>query len=54
MNNTQVHGAQKIDVVMPKYNLIQYIDAFLKTSGSLWQYYRDEPIIVLHANLNSK
>ena len=28
---------------MPMYNLIKYIDNYLKTSGSLWQYYKDEP-----------
>ena len=25
------------------YNLIEYSDNCSKTSGSLWQYYRDEP-----------
>ena len=25
------------------YNLIKYSDNYLKTSGSLWQYYKDEP-----------
>ena len=33
---------------MPMYNLIEYGDAYSKTSGSLWQYYRDEP--TLNAN----
>ena len=28
---------------MPKYNLIECSDNYLKTSGSLWQYYRDDP-----------
>ena len=28
---------------MPMYNLIEYSDNYAKTSGSLWQYYRDEP-----------
>ena len=28
---------------MPMYNLIEYSDSYAKTSGSLWQYYRDEP-----------
>ena len=28
---------------MPIYNLIEYIDNYLKTCGSLWQYYKDEP-----------
>ena len=27
---------------MPMYNLIEYGDNYAKTSGSLWQYYRDE------------
>ena len=25
------------------YNLIEYSDNYLKISGSLWQYYKDEP-----------
>ena len=25
------------------YNLIEYSDDYLKTSGSLWQYYKNEP-----------
>ena len=28
---------------MPMYNLTEYSDNYSKTSGSLWQYYRDEP-----------
>ena len=28
---------------MPMNNLIEYSDNHTKTSGSLWQYYRDEP-----------
>ena len=28
---------------MPMYNFIEYSDNYAKTSGSLWQYYRDEP-----------
>ena len=30
---------------MPIYNLIEYSDAYSKTSGTLWQYYRDEPAL---------
>ena len=30
---------------MPMYNLIEYSNAYSKTSGSLWQHYRDEPAI---------
>ena len=42
INNTQVDNAKDIDIVMPMYNLIEYSDNYVKTSGSLWQYYRDE------------
>ena len=28
---------------MPKYNVIEYSDNYSKTSGSLWQYYKDDP-----------
>ena len=45
INNTQIDDAQKIDVVMPMYNLIEYSGAYSKTSVSLWQYYRDEPAL---------
>ena len=30
---------------MPVYNLIEYSDSYSKTSGSLWQYQRDEPFL---------
>ena len=43
INNTQIDNAKDIDIVMPMYNLIEYCDNYSKTSGSLWQYYRDEP-----------
>ena len=43
--------AQKIDVVMPMYNLIKYSDTYLKTSGSLWQYQRDEPALGNNGNI---
>ena len=43
INNTQIDNAKDIDIVMPMYNLIEYSDNYTKTSGSLWQYFRDEP-----------
>ena len=43
INNTQIDNAKDIDIVMRMYNLIEYSDNYSKTSGSLWQYYRDEP-----------
>ena len=41
INNT-VDNAKDIDIVMPIYNLIEYSNNYAKTSGSLWQYFRDE------------
>ena len=43
INNTDIDNAQNIDIVMPMYNLIEYSDNYSKTSGSLWQYYKDDP-----------
>ena len=45
INNTQIDNAQDVDVVIPKFKLIEYSDNCSKTSGSLWQYYRDEPML---------
>ena len=45
INNTQIDNAKYIVAVMPIYNLIEYGDNYSKTSGSLWQYYRDEPAL---------
>ena len=58
-NNMQIANAKDIDVVMPMYNLIVYVNNYSKTSGSLWQYYRDElalnngAIVNFHATNNS-
>ena len=43
INNTQIVNAKDIAIVMPMYNLIEDSDNYSKTSGGLWQYYRDEP-----------
>ena len=43
INNTQVDNAKDIDIVMPMNNLIEYSDNYAKTTGSLWQYFRDDP-----------
>ena len=34
-----------IDTVIPMYNLMEYSNSYSKTSGGLWQYYRDEPFL---------
>ena len=42
INNTEVDNAKDLGVVMAMYNLIEYSDNYLKTFGSLWQYYGDK------------
>ena len=42
INNKDIDNAQDIDIVMPMYNLIEYSDNYSKTSGSLWQYYKED------------
>ena len=43
INNIQLDDCKDIYIVMPLYNLLEYSDNYAKTSGNLWQYYRDEP-----------
>ena len=35
-------NADNIDIIMPMYNLIEYSVNYWDTSGSLWQFKRDE------------
>ena len=43
ITDMEIDNAQEIDIVMPMHNLIEYSDNYSKTSGSLWQYCKDEP-----------
>ena len=43
INNTLIDNAEDLDIVMPLYNLLEYSKNYRKTTGSLWNYYRDEP-----------
>ena len=45
MLNTKIDDTHDTDVLMSMYNLIQYSGIYSKISGSLWQYYRDEPAL---------
>ena len=42
INNTRIDNAEDLDIVMPMYNLLEYSENCRKTTGSLWNYYRDE------------
>ena len=67
INNTKVDNAGDFDIIMPMYNMIEFSIAYSKTSGRLWQYYRDQPALhnnnsiidfpvhfPVHSNLNNK
>ena len=43
ISGVQINNAEDLDVVMPMYNLLEYNRNYRKTTGSLWEYYRDEP-----------
>ena len=43
INNTLIDDAEDLDVVIPMYNLLEYSKNYRKTTGSFWNYYRDEP-----------
>ena len=49
--NTQIDNTEYIDVVMPMYNLIEYTNNYSKTSGCLWQYYKDMPAVNNNGNI---
>ena len=42
MNNTLTDNAEDLDIVMPMQNLIKQSTNYKNTTGSLWNYYRDE------------
>ena len=42
INENVIDEAEHINIAMPMYNLIEYSDNYSDTSGSLWQFKRDE------------
>ena len=51
INDTFVDYADFINITMPMYNLTEYSDNYSDTSGSLWDFKRDE--IVSNADVNN-
>ena len=43
INDELVENAEDLDIVIPMYNLLEYSKNYENTSGSLFNYYRDEP-----------
>ena len=50
INDIKIDNAEDLDVVMPMYNLLEYSKNYKKTTGSLWNYYRDQPSDPLSTN----
>ena len=50
INGIEIDNAEDLDVVIPMYNLLEYSKNYRKTTGSLWNYYWDEPSITIGAN----
>ena len=42
MNDEHVEKAGDLDIVMPMYNLLEYSDNYQNSTGSLYQFKRDE------------
>ena len=42
INDEHVETAENLDIIMPMYNLIEYSDNYADSSGSLYQFKRDE------------
>ena len=58
IHDTFVDQADFINITMPMYNLIEYSDNYSDTSGSLWDFKRDEIdmslMIIIPFHLNIK
>ena len=52
INNTLFDNAEDKDFVRSMYNLIEYSKSYSKTSGRLWNCYRDEPGSAAVGNIN--
>ena len=52
-NQKIIDNAEYLDIVMPMYNLLEYSKNYSKTTGSFWNYYRDEPNSGLGGNNNN-
>ena len=53
INGLKIDNAEDLDVVMPMYNLLDYSKNYRKTTGSLWNYYRDKLSNPLSSNSES-
>ena len=42
INDTFIDNEEDLNIVIRTYNLLEYSDNYCMTSGSLWNYYRDD------------
>ena len=52
INGVKNDNVEDLDIVMPMYNLLEHSKNYRKTTGSLWNYYRNEPNSGTDANNN--
>ena len=52
IDSTLINNAQDLDIVIPMYNPTEDSKNFSKTSGSVWNYFRDEPNGGSESNIN--
>ena len=53
INGVKIDNAEDLDFVMPMYNLLEFSKNYKKTTGNLWNYYRDEPTNAVSPNSES-
>ena len=47
INDVFLDRVEHLYIAMPMYNLIEYSDYYSGTSGSLWQFKRDESLLIM-------
>ena len=53
INDEHIEAAEILDIIMPMYNLLEYSDNYADSSGSLYQFKRDEcPMNVTGNSIN--
>ena len=50
IDGVKIDNAKDLDVLTPVYNLLEYSTNYRQTTGSLWNYNRDEPSNSLSSN----
>ena len=53
LNDEHIETSDNLDIVMKLYNLIEYSDNHEQSSGSLWQYKRDEQNLNATGNIDN-